>query len=169
MGEVYRARDSKLHRDVAIKALPDAVSQDPERLPRFEREARLLAALNHPNIAAIYGLEDQDGARLLVLELVEGPTLAERLAAGPLPVDEALSVAAGIAAGLEAAHGAGIIHRDLKPSNVKLRPDGAVKVLDLGLARVAETPGGAVDSSLSPTDHDSGDARRRRSSEPPPT
>ena len=104
MGEVYRARDSRLHRDVALKTLPDAVSQDPERLLRFEREARLLAALNHPHIAAIYGLEDQDGSRLLVLELVEGPTLAERLASGPLPIDEALSVAAGIASGLEAAH-----------------------------------------------------------------
>ena len=151
MGEVYRARDSRLHRDVALKALPPGFEQDRERLARFEREARLLAALNHPNIAAIYGLEEQDGSRLLVMELVEGPTLAERLASGPLPIDEALSVAAGITAGLEAAHEAGIIHRDLKPSNVKVRPDGAVKVLDLGLARVAETPGRAVDSSLSPT------------------
>jgi serine/threonine protein kinase/Tol biopolymer transport system component len=151
MGEVYRARDSRLHRDVALKALPDAFSEDPERLLRFEREARLLAALNHPNIAAIYGLEDQTGARLLVMELVEGPTLAEKLASGPLPIEEALSVGAGIASGLEAAHEAGIIHRDLKPSNVKVRPDGTVKVLDLGLARVAEASGIAVDSSLSPT------------------
>ncbi len=151
MGVVYRARDSRLHRDVAIKALPDAFSQDPERLLRFEREARLLAALNHPNIAAIYGFEEQDGTRLLVMELVEGPTLAERLASGPLPVEEALAVGAGIASGLEAAHEAGIIHRDLKPSNVKVRPDGAVKVLDLGLARVVETSVRAVDSSLSPT------------------
>ena len=151
MGEVYRARDSRLHRDVALKALPPGFEQDRERLARFEREARLLAALNHPNIAAIYGLEEQDGSRLLVLELVEGPTLAEKLATGALPIEEALSVASGIASGLEAAHEAGIIHRDLKPSNVKVRPDGAVKVLDLGLARVAETSGRAVDSSLSPT------------------
>jgi Tol biopolymer transport system component/tRNA A-37 threonylcarbamoyl transferase component Bud32 len=151
MGEVYRARDTKLHREVAVKVLPDAFSRDPERLLRFEREARLLAALNHPNVAAIYGLEEQGGSRLLVMELVEGPTLAERLASGPLPIDEALSVCAGIASGLEAAHESGIIHRDLKPSNVKIRPDGTVKVLDLGLARVAEGSGVAVDSSLSPT------------------
>ena len=151
MGEVYRARDTRLHREVAIKVLPDAFSQDRDRLLRFEREARLLAALNHPNIASIYGLEEQDGARLLVLELVEGLTLAEKLASGPLPIDEVLSVGAGVASGLEAAHEAGIIHRDLKPSNVKVRTDGAVKVLDLGLARVAETSSVAVDSSLSPT------------------
>jgi eukaryotic-like serine/threonine-protein kinase len=151
MGEVYRARDTKLHRDVAIKVLPDVFAQDRDRLLRFEREARLLAALNHTNIAAIYGLEEQGDSRLLVMELVEGPTLAERLASGPLPIDEALSVCAGIASGLEAAHEAGIIHRDLKPSNVKIRPDGTVKVLDLGLARVAESSGVAVDSSLSPT------------------
>jgi Tol biopolymer transport system component len=151
MGEVYRARDSRLHRDVALKALPPGFEQDRERLARFEREARLLAALNHPNIAAIYGLEEKDGSPLLVMELVEGPTLTERLATGPLPIEDALSIAAAIALGLEAAHEAGIIHRDLKPSNVKVRTDGSVKVLDLGLARVAETPGRAVDSSLSPT------------------
>jgi eukaryotic-like serine/threonine-protein kinase len=151
MGVVYRARDSKLHRDVAIKALPDAFSQDRDRLLRFEREARLLAALNHPNIAAIYSVEEQAGSTFLVMELVEGSTLGEMLASGPLPVDEALSVCSGIASGLEAAHEAGIIHRDLKPSNVKVRPDGTVKVLDLGLARVAEASGVAVDSSLSPT------------------
>jgi Tol biopolymer transport system component len=151
MGEVYRARDSRLDRDVALKALPEGVSEDPERLLRFEREARLLAAINHPNIAAIYGLEEHLGARLLVMELVEGQTLSERLVAGALPVEEALAVAGGIASGLEAAHEAGIIHRDLKPSNVKIRPDGAVKVLDLGLARVAESHAAAVDSSLSPT------------------
>ena len=151
MGEVYRARDSRLHRDVALKTLPDAVSEDPDRLLRFEREARLLAAINHPNIAAIYGLEEQGGSRLLVMELVDGPTLAEKLASGPVPMEETLSIAAGIAAGLEAAHEAGIIHRDLKPSNVKIRPDGAVKVLDLGLARVAESHAASVDSSLSPT------------------
>ena len=113
MGEVYRARDRNLHRDVAIKALPDLFLQDRDRLARFEREARMLASLNHPNIAAIYGLEDQDGAKFLILELVEGQTLAERLAAGPLPVDDALSVACQVASALEAAHGAGIMHRDL--------------------------------------------------------
>ncbi len=150
MGEVYRARDPKLHREVAIKALPDLFLQDRDRLARFEREARMLASLNHPNIAAIYGLEDQDGAKFLILELVEGQTLAERLAAGPLPVDEALSVASQIASALEAAHGAGIIHRDLKPANIQLRPDGSVKVLDLGLARNVEARTN-VDSSFSPT------------------
>jgi tRNA A-37 threonylcarbamoyl transferase component Bud32 len=150
MGEVYRARDPKLHREVAIKALPELFLQDRERLARFEREARMLASLNHPNIAAIYGLEEQGGSKFLILELVEGQTLAERLAAGPLPVDEALAVASQIASALEAAHGAGIIHRDLKPSNIQLRPDGSVKVLDLGLARSVE-PSRAVDSSFSPT------------------
>jgi serine/threonine-protein kinase len=150
MGEVWRARDGKLHRDVAIKALPEDLREDPDRLARFEREARLLAALNHPNIASIYGLEEKDGSAYLVLELVEGSTLAERLAAGPLPTDEALAVAREIAVGLEAAHEAGIIHRDLKPANVKLRPDGSVKILDLGLARTVE-PSGLPDSSLSPT------------------
>jgi Tol biopolymer transport system component len=150
MGEVYRARDSKLQRDVAIKALPEEFQHDPDRLLRFEREARLLASLNHTNIAAIHGLEEQGGTRFLVMELVEGQTLDERIAEGPLPLDEALSVAAQIAAGLEAAHEAGIIHRDLKPSNVKLRPGGSVKVLDLGLARTVATPGG-LDSSFSPT------------------
>ncbi|MEP6994442.1 MAG: protein kinase [Acidobacteriota bacterium] len=150
MGEVYRARDPKLQRDVAIKALPAAFQQDRERLARFEREARLLASLNHSNIAAIYGLEEQDGTRFLILELVEGQTLDERLAEGALAPEEALAVAAQIAAGLEAAHEAGIIHRDLKPSNVKIRPGGSVKVLDFGLARAVE-PAGASDSSLSPT------------------
>jgi Tol biopolymer transport system component/tRNA A-37 threonylcarbamoyl transferase component Bud32 len=151
MGEVYRARDLKLHREVAIKALPELFLQDRDRLARFEREARMLASLNHPNIAAIYGLEDQGGTKFLVLELVEGQTLAERLAAGPLPVDEALSVGSQIASALEAAHGAGIIHRDLKPANVKIRPDGSVKVLDLGLARAVDPGTDRVDSSLSPT------------------
>jgi Tol biopolymer transport system component/tRNA A-37 threonylcarbamoyl transferase component Bud32 len=150
MGEVYRARDPKLQRDVAIKALPEAFSQDRDRLLRFEREARLLASLNHSNIAAIHGLEEQDGSRFLVMELVEGQTLDERIAEGPLPLEETLAVAAQIAAGLEAAHEAGIIHRDLKPSNVKIRPGGSVKVLDLGLARTVDGAG-ALDSSLSPT------------------
>ena len=151
MGEVYRARDRNLQRDVAIKALPDLFVQDRDRLARFEREARMLAALNHPNIGAIYGLEDQDGSKYLILELVEGQSLAARLAAGPLPVDEALSVAGQVASALEAAHGAGIIHRDLKPSNIQLRSDGSVKVLDLGLARSVEPGQASVDSSFSPT------------------
>ncbi|HSE62469.1 MAG TPA: protein kinase [Thermoanaerobaculia bacterium] len=150
MGEVYRAHDTRLRRDVAIKALPESMSRDPERLARLEREARLLAALNHPNIAAIYGLEDSGESRLLVLELVEGDTLAERLARGPLPVDDALAVCEQIATGLEAAHDSGVIHRDLKPANVKIRPDGSVKILDLGLARGVEAPSSA-DPSLSPT------------------
>ena len=150
MGEVYRARDTRLRREVAIKALPAALAADPERLARLEREARLLAALNHPNIAAIYGVEDSGDSRLLVLELVEGETLAEQLASGPLPVEDALSICAQIACGLEAAHDAGVIHRDLKPANVKIRPDGSVKILDLGLARGIETST-ATDPSLSPT------------------
>src|SRR5215468_2394267 len=130
MGEVYRAHDTKLGREVAIKLLPDAQAQHPDRLARFEREAKVLAALNHPNIAAIYGLED----RAIVMELVEGPTLAQRIAGGPLVLEEALKIAAQIADGLEAAHEKGIVHRDLKPANVKAPEDGPVKVLDLGLA-----------------------------------
>ena len=137
MGEVYRATDTNLDREVAIKVLPEAVAADADRLERFEREARILAALNHPNIAAIYGLERSADATALVLELVEGPTLAERIAAARsgLPLDEVLSIASQIGAALEAAHSHGIIHRDLKPANVKVRPDGAVKVLDFGLAK----------------------------------
>jgi len=135
MGEVYRARDTKLDRDVAIKVLPAVVAADPQRVVRFQREAKTLAALNHPNIAAIYGLEERDAATALVLELVEGPTLADRIAQGAVPLDEALRIAAQIADALEAAHERGIIHRDLKPANVKLRRDGTVKVLDFGLAK----------------------------------
>ena len=135
MGEVYRARDTKLDRDVAIKVLPAVFGSDPERVVRFQREARTLAALNHPNIAAIYGLEERDGATALVLELVEGPTLADRIAQGAVPLDEAVRIATQIADALEAAHERGIIHRDLKPANVKLRRDGTVKVLDFGLAK----------------------------------
>ena len=138
MGEVYRAHDSKLHRDVAIKTLPESMARDPDRLARFEREAQVLAALNHPHIAGIYGLEIANGVQALVLELVEGPTLAERLEHGPLPVDEAIDIARQIADALEAAHEQGIIHRDLKPANIKLRPDGTVKVLDFGLAKALE-------------------------------
>ena len=139
MGEVYRARDSKLNRDVAIKVLLPAVADDPDRLARFGREAQLLASLNHPNIGAIYGLEDTGDVRALVMELVEGPTLAERIQGG-LPLDEALTIARQIAEALEAAHEQGIIHRDLKPANIKVRPDGTVKVLDFGLAKAMDPP-----------------------------
>jgi Tol biopolymer transport system component len=135
MGEVYRARDARLGRDVAIKALPEALAHDGERLARFEREARLLASLNHPNIAGIHGLEEAGGKRYLVLEFVEGATLAHRLAQGPLPLDEALQVCHDVAAGVEGAHEGGVVHRDLKPGNVMLTPSGAVKVLDFGLAK----------------------------------
>src|SRR5688572_18187741 len=134
MGEVYRARDRKLQRDVAIKILPDLFAADADRLARFQREAQVLASLNHPNIAAIYGMEDGPLLRALVLELVEGPTLADRIAEGPIPLDEALPIARQIADALETAHEHGIIHRDLKPGNLKLRPDGSVKGLDFVLA-----------------------------------
>src|SRR5215471_7613202 len=134
-GEVYRAKDRKLKRDVAIKILPDEFSTDHDRLTRFQREAEVLASLNHPNIAAIYDLAAQDQAQFLVLELVDGETLADRIARGPIPVEEALNIAKQIAAALEAAHEKGIIHRDLKPANIKLTPDGQVKVLDFGLAK----------------------------------
>jgi eukaryotic-like serine/threonine-protein kinase len=149
MGEVYRARDTRLQRDVAIKALPAEFAGDAERLARFQREARLLASLNHPNVAAIYGLEEVDGARYLVLEIVEGESLAQRLAAGPLPVEETLAVCVQIAAGVSAAHDASVIHRDLKPGNVMVRHDGSVKVLDFGLAKEAEAPTGSGSSDLS--------------------
>jgi eukaryotic-like serine/threonine-protein kinase len=135
MGEVYRASDTKLGREVAIKVLPQASVHDPERLARFDREARLLASLNHPNIAAIHGLEESNGVHYLVLELVPGETLAERLAAGPLRVEEALRICGQIAVALEAAHERGVIHRDLKPANIKITPEGKVKVLDFGLAK----------------------------------
>jgi len=128
-GAVYRARDTKLNREVAIKVLLPAVANDPERLARFQREAEVLASLNHPHIAAIYGLEDADGRKALVLELVEGPTLADRIAQGAMPLDEALPIARQIAEALDAAHDRGIVHRDLKPANIKVRPDGTVKVL----------------------------------------
>src|SRR5512134_1321725 len=151
MGEVFRARDARLQRDVAIKALPRHLADDPERLARLGREARLLAALNHPNITAIYGFEEAEGSPFLVMECVEGESLAQKLAAGPLPVEDALSACAQIASGLEAAHGAGVIHRDLKPANVMIRPDGSVKLLDLGMARAIEPAAAATDPSLSPT------------------
>ena len=150
MGEVYRARDTKLDRDVALKVLPEAFTQDPDRLARFEREAKVLASLNHPNIAAIHGLEESDGIRALVLELVEGPTLADRIKRGPISLDEALPIAKQIAEALEAAHEAGVIHRDLKPANIKVRDDGTVKVLDFGLAKALDRGPGSGGSD-SPT------------------
>jgi serine/threonine-protein kinase len=150
MGEVYRARDTKLDRDVALKVLPEAFTSDPDRLARFEREAKVLASLNHPNIGGIHGLEESDGVRALVLEYIEGPTLADRIAQGPIPIDEALPIAKQIAEALEAAHEAGVIHRDLKPANIKVRDDGTVKVLDFGLAKALDTTPES-DPSLSPT------------------
>jgi len=138
MGEVYRATDTSLKRTVALKVLPASVAGDADRLARFQREAEVLAALNHPNIAGIFGIEASTDIRALVMEFVEGPTLADRIAAGPLPFDEALPIAAQIAEALEAAHERGIIHRDLKPANVKVRPDGTVKVLDFGLAKALD-------------------------------
>jgi serine/threonine-protein kinase len=151
MGEVYRAHDAMLGRDVAIKVLPYAFTSDPEHLARFKREARLLAALNHPHIGAIYGYEESEGVYALVLELVEGPTLADRLTTGPLPVKEALELAQQIAEALEAAHEHGIVHRDLKPANIKVRADGTVKVLDFGLAKALDPSPSATDVSQSPT------------------
>ena len=150
MGQVYQATDTKLNRQVALKILPEAFASDPDRLARFQREAQVLASLNHPGIAAIYGLEESGDTRALVLELVEGPTLADRISKGPIPVDEALPVAKQIAEALEAAHEAGVIHRDLKPANIKVKDDGTVKVLDFGLAKALDTsPEG--DPSQSPT------------------
>src|SRR5215470_4579121 len=152
MGEVYRARDSKLNRNVALKILPDAFTLDGDRVARFRREAQVLASLNHPHIAQIYGFEDSGSTHALVLELIDGPTLADRIAKGPIPLDEALPIAKQIAEALEAAHEQGIIHRDLKPANIKLRLGGTVKVLDFGLAKALE-PASAISSDLtaSPT------------------
>jgi eukaryotic-like serine/threonine-protein kinase len=151
MGEVYRARDTTLGREVALKLLPDSVAGDSDRVARFRREAQILASLNHPLIAAIYGVEDSGATPVLVLELVEGPTLAERIGNGPLPLDEALRIAHQIAQALEAAHERGIVHRDLKPANIKLRTDGTVKVLDFGLARALERPSNDVVSGAQAT------------------
>ena len=151
MGEVYRATDTKLNRDVALKVLPEAFTSDRERLARFSREARVLASLNHPNIAAIYGLEDSDDKHALVLELVEGETLAESVRRGPIPLEESLKIALQMAEALEAAHEKGIIHRDLKPANVKITPEGKVKVLDFGLAKALEGESPAADLTHSPT------------------
>ena len=152
MGQVWQATDTQLGRQVALKILPDAFASDPERLARFTREAQILASLNHPNIAAIHGIEEDEveGRRALVLELVEGPTLADRISKGPIPLDQAMPIAKQIAEALEAAHEAGVIHRDLKPANIKVREDGTVKVLDFGLAKALDTtPKG--DPSQSPT------------------
>ncbi|HXH28315.1 MAG TPA: serine/threonine-protein kinase, partial [Candidatus Polarisedimenticolia bacterium] len=155
MGEVFRARDMRLGREVAIKMLPEAFAADPERLARLEREARLLASLNHPGIAHLYGfetaaLEDGRGANFLVMELAEGEDLAERLERGAIPVEESLAIARQLAAALEEAHERGIVHRDLKPANVKIGPDGTVKILDFGLAKAyAGDAGGGASSDIS--------------------
>src|SRR5262245_54379504 len=151
MGEVYRARDTRLSRHVAIKALPEAFARDADRLSRFRREARTLASLNHPNVAAIYGLEEVDGASYLVLELVDGETLAQRLARGPVPLREALALGIQVAAAIEAAHERGVVHRDLKPGNVMISVSGAAKVLDFGLAKSDSGPSPDGDPSESPT------------------
>ena len=151
MEEVYRARDTKLGRDVALKVLPRAFASDAERMGRFEREAKVLASLNHPNIATIHGFEDSAGVRALVMELVEGEALADLIAKRPIPIDEALPIAEHICEGLEYAHERGIIHRDLKPANVKITPEGSVKLLDFGLAKALEGEVTTSDISTSPT------------------
>jgi serine/threonine protein kinase len=151
MGEVYQATDSKLGRSVAIKLLPEALVQDTERVARLEREARVLASLNHPHIAAIYGLEESGGRKFLVMELVPGETLVERIARGPIPAADALPIATQIAEALEAAHEKGVVHRDLKPANIKVTPNGQVKVLDFGLAKAFSGEAAVVDPSNSPT------------------
>jgi len=158
MGQVFRARDTKLNRNVALKVLPDSFAGDPDRLARFTREAQTLASLNHPNIAHIHGLEESGRVRALVMELVEGEDLSQRIARGPIPIDDALPIAKQIAEALEAAHEQGIIHRDLKPANIKVRADGTVKVLDFGLAKALDVgpsgsggAGGPGASSMSPT------------------
>ena len=152
MGEVYRARDTRLGRDIALKVLPDLFEADPDRLARFEREAQVLASLNHPHIAAIHGVEDVDGIRALVLELVEGATLAECIARGAIPLDEALLIAKQIAEALEAAQEHVIVHRHLKPANVKIRDDGTVMVLDFGLAKALDPTISSIgDMTIAPT------------------
>ena len=165
MGEVYRARDSKLGREVAVKVLPEEFFEDGDRVARFEREAKSLAALNHPGIAAVYAFEEVAGRHLLVMELVEGEDLAQRLVSGALPLEEALSCAKQIAEALEAAHERGIVHRDLKPGNVKVTPDGRVKLLDFGLAKIYEDdPTGSSPSATALTDDDRPRDRRGRHS-----
>ncbi len=151
-GEVYRARDTKLGRDVAIKVLPEELSRDKERSERFEREARLLAQLNHQNIATLHGLDEHDGRLFLIMEVVQGETLAERIARGPIPLDEAIPLFTQMAAGLDAAHGKGIVHRDLKPANAKITPEDQIKILDFGLAKafaIEQNP--SAETSQSPT------------------
>jgi serine/threonine protein kinase len=150
-GEVYRARDSKLGRGVALKVLPEAFARDAERMARFQREAKVLASLNHPNIASVYGLEDSGATHALVMERVEGPTLADRIRSGPIPIEEALRIAKQITEALEYAHDRGIVHRDRKPANVKVTNDDAVKVLDFGLAKAIEGDAASVDIASSPT------------------
>jgi serine/threonine-protein kinase len=149
MGEVYRAHDARLGRDVAIKVLPDTLEGDPERLARFRREARVAASLNHPHIAGIHGFEDEDGVHFLVMELIEGSTLSETLGSGPLPIDEALAIVEQIAEGLEAAHESGVVHRDLKPSNIKITPAGQAKILDFGLAKAESGAAAGADLGVS--------------------
>src|SRR5438132_5753496 len=151
MGEVYRVRDTKLKRDVAIKILPNEFSRDRERMSRFQREAELLASLNHPNIAGIYDIKESNGLRYLVLELVEGETLADRIGRGPIPVEDALAIARNICKALAAAHEKGVVHRDLKPANIKVAPDGQVKLLDFGLAKSMENARSNATLSNSPT------------------
>jgi serine/threonine protein kinase len=151
MGEVYRARDSRLKRDVAIKVLPDGFSRDDGRLARFRREAEVLASLNHPNIAAIYDFAEVGSSQFLVMELVEGENLADRLRDGAIPVDESLRIAQQVAEALDAAHERGIVHRDLKPANIRITPEGRVKVLDFGLAKIHEPEPGTPDFANSPT------------------
>ncbi len=151
MGEVYRATDTKLNRDVALKILPEQFASDAQRMARFQREAEVLASLDHPNIGQIYGIEDAGQTKALVLQLIEGPTLADKIAQGPIPVEDALKIALQIAEGLEAAHEKGVIHRDLKPANIKITPEGQVKILDFGLAKALEGETPVTDISQSPT------------------
>ena len=152
MGEVYRATDTKLNRDVALKILPEQFASDAQRMGRFQREAEVLASLNHPNIGAIHGIEHTDTTTALVLELVEGPTLADRIQQGPLPLDEVEAIALQITEALEAAHEKGVVHRDLKPANIKVTPEGQVKVLDFGLAKASENdPHSSPNLTQSPT------------------
>ena len=155
MGEVYRAKDTKLGRDVAVKVLPAAFAQDHDRVARFRREAQVLASFNHPNIAAIHGFEESPSGVAIALELVEGEDLQQRLRRGPIPVEEARTIARQIAEGLEAAHEKGIVHRDLKPANIKVTPEGQVKVLDFGLAKAFDsepaTASGSNELTHSPT------------------
>ena len=151
MGEVYQAHDSRLRREVAIKVVPDATAHDADRMARFAREAQFLAALNHPNIGSIYGFEESSTMLALVMELVEGPTLADRIAQGPVPIEDALPIMKQITEALEYAHERGIVHRDLKPANIKIKPDGTVKVLDFGLAKALSDESNPTDISNSPT------------------